>query len=313
VHEEGLLAVVNFLTDHDVNRLVSMREAVDAVEHALARKGEGAFITPPRHYFATTKGVLAFTHGGDAEEGVVGFRVYSMFAGSRDGDQLVVVYDAATGELRGILQGERIGAMRTGALGGVAIRHAAREDARTLAMIGSGRQARTQLEAAAVVRELSDVRVYSRSAQNREAFASEMSERLGLRISPVATPDEAIAGADIVIVATDSRAPVFDASLIEPGQHVTTIRLGRGQHELDAAVADRAGAIFTDSIEQLRSYPGGFFLTDRIDTVSELSEHVARGAPVRTSPDEITLYLSTGLSGTEVVVADVALRKADNG
>lgn len=302
--------MVTVLANDDVDRLVSMREAVDAVEQALARKGDGTFVSPPRHYFATRKGALAFTIGGDADEGVVGFRVYGVFAGSREDDQLVVVYDAATGELRGIVQGERIGAMRTGALGGVAVRYAAREEAKTLAMIGSGRQARMQLEAAAVVRELADVRVHSRSAQNRETFASEMSERLGLRISPVATPDEAIASADIVIVATDSRAPVFDASLIEPGQHVTTIRLGRGQHELDAAVADRAGAIFTDSMEQLRSYPGGFFLADRIDTITELSEHVARGTPVRTSPDEVTLYLSTGLSGTEVVVADLALRKA---
>lgn len=305
--------VVTILGDRDVNRLVSMREAVDAIEQALVRKAERAFLTPPRHYFATRKGTLAFTIGGYAEAGVVGFRVYSMFPGSREDDHLVVVYDAATGELRGIVQGERVGAMRTGALGGVAIRHASREDAKTLAIIGSGRQARTQLEAAAVVRELSNVRVYSRSAQNREAFASEMTERLGLRISAVATPDEAIAGADIVITATDSRVPVFDASLIEPGQHVTTIRVGQGQHELDVGVAARAGAIFTDSIEQLRSYPGGTFLDDRIGTITDLSERVARGVPVRTSPGEITLYVSTGLSGTEVVVADMALRKARNG
>lgn len=287
-----------------------MDEAVNAVEQALARKGAGAFLTPPRHYFATRKGAMVFTIGGDAEDGVVGFRVYGMFSGAREDDQLVIVYDAETGALRGIAQGERVGAMRTGALGGVAVKYAAREDAQTLAVIGSGRQARTQLEAAAVARQLSDVRVHSRSSENRESFASEMSERLGLSVSPVSTPEEAIAGVDIVIVATGSRTPVFDAGLIEPGQHVTTIRLGQGQHELDAGVADRAGAMFTDSMDQLRSYPGGFFLADRIDAVAELSDYVARGECIRASPDEITLYLSTGLSGTEVVVADVALRKA---
>jgi len=297
------------LTDTDVNRLISMREAVEAVEQALARKGARAFVTPPRHYVAMWKGALAFTIGGDAEEGVVGFRVYGMFPGSKEDDQLVVVYDAATGELRGIVSGARVGAMRTGALGAVAIKYAAREDAKTLAVIGSGVQARAQLEAAVVVRDLSDVRVYSRSPENREAFASEMSTRLGVSVMPVATPEQAIAGAAIVVVATSSRTPVFDASLIEPGMHVTTIRLGQGQHELDPAVAERAGAIFTDSMEQLRSYPGGFFLGDRIETVTDLSEYVASGRPVRSSPDEVTLYCSTGLSGTEVVVADVALRK----
>lgn len=305
--------MVTILSDDDVNRLVSMREAVDAIEGALARKGAGAFVTPPRHHLGTRKGALVFTIGGDAEEGVVGFRVYGMFPGANDEGQLVVVYDAATGALRGIVQGARVGAMRTGALGGVAIKYGARQDAKVLAMIGSGVQARTQLEAAAVVRELSDVRVYSRSAENREPFASEMGAALGLRIVPVASPAEAIGGADIVVVATDSRTPAFDASLIEPGQHVTTIRLGRGQHELEAGVADRAGAIFTDSMEQLRSYPGGFFLEDRIDSITDLSEHVARGASIRSAPDEITLYLSTGLAGTEVVVADLALQRAGSG
>ena len=125
------------------------------------------------------------------------------------------------------------------------------------------------------------------------------------------TPEKVIADAEIIIVATDSRSPVFDSSLIEPGQHVTTIRLGQGQHELAPGIADRAGAIFTDSLEQLRSYPGGFFLADRIDTITGLSEHVAGGKPIRQSREEITLYLSAGLSGTEVVVADIALRKVE--
>ena len=308
----SVVDMVRFLTDDDMDRLVSMREAVDAVEQALRRKGAGAFLTPPRHYFATKTGVLAFTIGGDAESGVVGFRVYGAFAGSREDEQLVAVYDASTGRIRGIVQGERIGAMRTGALGGVAINYASRDDAGTVAVIGSGRQARAQLEAAAVVRELSDVRVYSRSAGNREAFASEMSARLGLRITPVGAPGAAIRGADIVIVATSSRAPVFDAALIERGQHVTTVRLGRDQHELDASLAERA-TLLTDSMEQLLGYPGGFFLADRMDAIADLSEIVSTGRPVRTSPDDITVYLSAGLSGTEVVVADVALRKAPRG
>lgn len=298
------------LTDADVRRLVTMREAIEAVEGALARKGNGTFLTPPRHYFRTTKGALTFTIGGDAEEGVTGFRVYGAFPGADEDDQLVIVYDAAGGRLRGIVQGDRVGAMRTGALGGVAIKYAAREDARSVAVIGSGKQARTQLEAAAVVRNLNEVRVYSRSAEHREAFATEMSSELGLSVTPVVSAEEAIVGADIVITATSSRHPVFPASLIQPGQHVTTIRLGLGNHELDAGVVDRADAIFTDSMEQLRDYPGGSFVADRLDSVADLADHVARGDPVRASPDDITLYLSTGLSGTEVVVANIALRKA---
>lgn len=287
-----------------------MRDAIDAIEAAMRRKGEGKFLTPPRHYFASGKGALTFTIGGDSEEGVVGFRVYGMYTGADEDDQLVVVYDASTGRLRGIVKGDRVGAMRTGAIGGVAIKYSAREDAQTLAVIGSGKQARTQLEAAAVVRDLTDVRVYSRSPENRETFALEMSGQLDLPITPASSPEEAISGADIVITATGSRTPVYDAALIEPGQHVTTIRLSATNSEIDPKVVDRATAVFTDSPEQLRDYPGGSFVAGRLDSVTDLAGHIASGQPIRNSADDITLYLSTGLSGTEVVVADLALQRA---
>ena len=301
--------MVTVLNDDDVNALVSMREAVDAVEGALARKGEGAFVTPPRHIVPNRRSALVFTIGGDAEEGVVGFRAYAASRAASEKDQIVAVYNAADGKLRGIVMGSRVGEMRTGALGGVAIKYAAREDAKVLAMIGSGIQARTQLEAAAVVRDLSEVRVFSRTADNREAFATEMSARLDLQVTPVASTEDAITGADIVVVATNSAEPTFDGALIQPGMHVTTIHMGAKSHELDPSVADRASAIFSDSMEQTRNYQGGFFMPERLDEMTDLSEHVAREESVRTSPDDITLYCSAGLAGTEVVVADVALRK----
>jgi ornithine cyclodeaminase len=140
-----------------------------------------------------------------------------------------------------------------------------------------------------------------------------MSAHLNLHVEPVTSAEKAIAGADIVIVATSSRVPVFDAALIEPGTHVTTIRLGQGQSELDPTVAHRASAVFTDSMEQVQSYPGGFFLAHRLDSITDLSAYVARGMPARESDSEITLYLSAGLAGTEVVVADLALQRAGAG
>lgn len=300
---------IPILTDEHVNQRVSMRDAVDAIEGALARKGRDNFVTPPRHYVGTKTGALVFTIGGDAEEGAVGFRVYGIFRGARREDQLVVVYDAASGRLRGIVSGERVGSMRTGALGGVAIRYASREDSKVLALIGSGVQARTQLEAAVVVRDLSEARVFSRKPENRDAFASEMSDALSLNITSVDSPEAAIDGADIVIVATGSPTPVFDGALIQPGMHVTTIRLGATSHELDASVGERASAIFSDSMEQVRNYPNGFFLPARLEGMTDLSDHVARGESIRSSPNDITLYCSAGLAGTEVIVADLALRK----
>ena len=303
---------VRVLTDADVARRVSMPAAIDAIEAALARRAQGRFVTPPRHYVGNERGALAFTIGGDAADGVIGFRVYAMgFPGGSRDDQLVAVYDAASGRLKGLVAGSWLGELRTGAIGGVAIKHAARPDAATLALIGSGGQARTQLLAAAAVRELRDVRVYSRDAARRLAFAEEMTERAGVAVRPAASPEEAVRDADIVITATSSRAPVLDVALLRPGMHVSMLGAKqRDASELDPAVAGRATAIVTDSPAQLES-PVPSFLAGTPDAgrVTDLASHVAGGPPVRASADDITLFLSVGLSGTEVVVADLALRE----
>jgi ornithine cyclodeaminase len=300
------------LHDADVSSLVSMPEAIDAIETALARKGRGEFVTPPRHYVPNKNGALVFTIGGDANEGAIGFRVYGAFAGGVRDSQVVAVFDAETGALKGLVLGELLGAMRTGAIGGVAIKHGARPGAKVLGVIGSGEQARTQVEAASAVRSLDEVRVYSTTPAHREAFAAKMSDRLGLRVIAVASADEAVRGADIVVTATNSGTPLFDAALLAPGAHVNALGPKfANRSELEPAVADRAASIFTDSPEQLRAYPEPSFLADTSHAarVSDLADCVAGGPPVRSSSDDITLFLSVGLSGTEVALADLALSR----
>jgi ornithine cyclodeaminase len=290
-----------------------MSEAVDAIEAAIARKGRGESVTPPRHYVPNKNGALVFTIGGDADEGAIGFRVYGAFAGGVRDSQVVAVFDAKTGALKGLVLGELVGAMRTGAIGGVAIKHGARPDAKVLGVIGSGEQARTQVEAAVAVRDLVEVRVYSRTRAHRDAFASKLSERLGLRVAAVASAEEAVRGADIVVTATNSSTPLFDAALLGPGAHVNAIGPKfANRSELDPAVAERAASIFTDSPEQLRAYPEPSFLegTAHSGRVSNLADCVAGGSPIRSSDGDITLFLSVGLAGTEVALADLALSRA---
>jgi alanine dehydrogenase len=303
---------LRILHDADVASLVSMSDAIEVIEAALARKGRGEFVTPPRAYAGNKNGALVFTIGGDADEGAIGFRVYGAFAGGVRDSQIVAVFDAKSGALKGMVLGELLGAMRTGAIGGVAIKHGARPDAKVLGVIGSGEQAKTQVEAAAAVRDLEEVRVYSRTPAHREAFASKMSEGLGLRVVAVGSPEEAVAGADIVVTATNSATPLFEAALLGPGAHVNALGPKFAQRsELDAAVGERAASILTDSPEQLRAYPEPSFLegTPHMARVSDLAEHVASGARIRSSNEDITLFLSVGVSGTEVVLADLALSK----
>ena len=230
------------LTDDDVRRVMPMSAAVDRIESALREHAEGTMVAPPRFRVDVDKGALIFTAGAVTHyDKAVGFRVYDRFQESHASHgQVVVVFDSDTGDFKGVIVGGHLGAMRTGAIGGVAIKHMARPDACRAAILGSGRQARTHLEAAAVVRHFASVKVYSPNATHREAFASEMRETLDLHVDPVLSAQEAVADADVVICVTKSTTPVFDPSWLKPGAHVNTVGpRAQGESELDASIAGR--------------------------------------------------------------------------
>jgi ornithine cyclodeaminase len=226
---------------------------------------------------------------------------------------VVVVFDSDTGDCKGVIVGGHLGAMRTGAIGGVAIKHMARPDASRAAILGSGRQARTHLEAAAVVRHFASVKVYSPNATHREAFASEMRETLDLHVDPVVSAHEAVADADVVICVTKSTTPVCAPRWLTPGAHVNTVGpRAPGASAVDARIAGSVRVVATDSLRPLRSAA----------TPSVLAEPpwrealVALGAMVvgqhtgRQSPADMPLCCTAGLSGTEVAVASAARRRA---
>src|SRR5262249_28106500 len=205
------------------------------------------------------------------------------------------------------------GDMRAGAMVGVAIKHMARPDASRAAILGSGRQARTHLEAAAVVRHFASVKVYSPNATHREAFAREMRETLDLNVDPVVSAQEAVADADVVMCVTKSTTPVFDPSWLKPGAHVNTVGpWAQGESELDASIAARGRVVATDSLRQLRSYAKPYFRADPpwMEAMVELGDMVVGQHTGRQSPDDLTLFCTAGLPGTEVAVASEALRRA---
>lgn len=297
------------LTDSDLDRPEMMPAALQAIEAALRAKRRGELVGPPRqHVPVSDLGELVFTVGGLlGVEPVAGFRVYDTFAGSRQ-DQVVAVWSADVGRLKGLVVGERLGALRTGAIGGLAIRLMSRADATQMAIIGTGSQARAQLEAAVHVRKLTNVRVHSRDAIRREIFAREMSRSLGLVVEPSRSIEAAVRDADIIVCATNSTQPLINAAWLKRGVHVTTIgpKLA-GRHEIDLDVAEAARLIATDSPEQMRSYRSPFFLegTAAMERIQDLAD-LLEDPPVRTAED-ISLFCSTGLAGTEVVVASRAL------
>jgi alanine dehydrogenase len=289
---------VKVLVDSDVRSRLGAAEAVQAMRQALVDAHRGLLSAPPRLRADLGERGLVFTAGGYAD-GPVGFRVYGLWSG--DSDQAVLVWDG-NGQLIGCVVGREIGARRTGALGGAAVDALAREDAATVGIVGSGVQAWTQLWAIAAVRKPARVRVYSPTPEHRAVFARRAEAELGLITTACDTAEEAVADADLVALATRSEQPVIEAAWIRRGTHVNTVgpKLASA-HETPAELAEDAAVVVTDSPEQAAGYDAPFF-TSR--ALTHLGAVVSGDAPGRTRDEDITLYCSTGLAGSEVVLAE---------
>lgn len=306
---------MQILTDLDLTRLLTPSKIVSTMEQALEAHAAGSLIAPPRFAVDTPRGGLVFTAGAETERArALGFRVYDTFASaSPERTQLVAVYDSDTGGFRGLVTGILLGALRTAGINAVAIKHLARPDARILGVLGSGFQARRQVQAALAVRSFEEVRVYSPTAGHPGAFAAEMTTVLGVPVIAGESAEDVVRRAHVLITATTSPTPVFDAGWLRPGTHVNTIGPKyRDMHELSPEVAEQSAVVATDSLEQVDAYPRPFFLagTPGRERMVELGEIVAGREAGRTSPDDLTLFCSVGLSGTEVVLADTALTLA---
>lgn len=292
-----------------------MKSIIGAIERAFHEKANGTLVSPPRFQLETENGDLVFTAGAaTSTENVTGFRVYDTYSNDDPGhEQLVSVFDSETGVFKGII-GNLLGVLRTGAIGGVAIKVMSRPDAKQLAVIGTGDQARTQLEAAIAVRDIQRILVYSRSDQNRTKFSEEMTEKLGMDVIPVDSPKRCVENADIVICATNSSSPVLEADWLKPGAHINTVgpKSVKG-HELPIEIASQSSVISTDSLEQLNAYSTPHFLanTPYVQKIVELSDIITGKIQMRTSNNDVTLFCSVGLSGTEVVVANEIMKMAE--
>jgi alanine dehydrogenase len=297
---------VKILRDDDVCARLDAGTAVEAARQALVDAYRGTLAAPPRLQAELGGNRLVFTAGGYAD-GPVGFRVYGLWPG--EADQAVLAWDGE-GSLLGCVVGRELGARRTGALGGAAVDVLARADASIVGVVGSGKQAWTQLWAIAAVRPPSAVRVFSPTRENREAFAERANAELGLHATASGSAEEAVAGADIVVLATRSEQPVVEAGWIRGGMHVTTVgpKLADAA-EIPAELADAADVLVSDSPQQAASYGKPFF-TER--ELMHLGAVVAGDRPGRTSEDDVTLYCSTGLAGSEVVLAAALLAGVDS-
>jgi len=299
---------VLYLTEADVQQLLSMEMALAALEDALRHWAEGKSVNQPRSRLHVPGGVvLHYMAAADYACGYLGMKLYTSTPTATR--FLLPLFRADSGELVALLEADRLGCLRTGAATGVATKYMARTDATRVGIIGTGHQAPTQLEAVAAVRPIARVRAYSRNPERRETFARTMCQQLGVPVEAVDAAEKAVRDADIVITVTNAKQPVIQGAWLAPGTHLNAVGANFPQRrELDAAAVTRAARIVVDSKVQAQQEAGdliALFQTDaqRWQAIYELHQVVSGAVPGRTSADEITLFKSNGIALEDVAVA----------
>src|SRR5271169_2620386 len=198
------------LTEADVRSLLTMPIALEIVEESLSQQGKGELVLHPRRRIKLPdNALLHYMAAADTVRGYVGMKIYTVARGVAR--FVVPLFKSTTGEMAGLIEADALGQIRTGAASGVATKYLANTNARIAAIIGTGYQARTQLEAVAAVRRLERVRAFGRDPDRRAQFCREMSARISVPVEPATSGEEAVRGADIVITATTATQVVLKA------------------------------------------------------------------------------------------------------
>lgn len=311
------------LSAADVYRVLPMNKAIEAMRSAFGQLSASQADVPLRLRLETDRGLLLFMPAFLKQSREIGFKLVSLWAGNpARGLPAVVavamVVDPDTGLPRALLNGEALTALRTGAAGGLAAELLARPDAQVVAVFGSGVQARAQLEAVRVVRQVTEARIFGISPASVEAFAREVAASAGApQVIMAGSPQEAVAGADIIITATTSLRPVFDGRDLAPGAHITGIgSYAPHMQEVDETAVQRA-KIVVDSLHACLAEAGDLIipleknLISKLDIHAELGQIVNGERPGRESPEEITFFKSVGVAVQDAAAANEIVRAAE--
>lgn len=304
------------LTEQDVRALLDMPAAIRAVEESLSRQSAGdGWIHPRRRLALPDRVFLNYMFAADQKSGWMGAKLYSVAHGVAR--FTVLLYRADSGELAAMIEADYLGQVRTGAASAVATKYMARPEARVLGIIGTGTQARTQLAAVSEVRPLESIRAFGRDRTRLEKYCREMSEALRKPVTPVASAEEAVGGADILITATTAMNPVVSGAWLAPGTHINAIGANFAQkRELEADAVDRAAIIAVDSIQQANIESGDLIQAfgddnSRWQQVRELCEIVAGKRSGRKNPEQITLFKSNGIASWDLATGAYVFERAE--
>jgi alanine dehydrogenase len=297
-----------YLSEEDVDGLLTPEDALEAVEGSFRRLAEGVVENVPRRRLRLDGGALAVMSASDLGLGIAGVKTYA--AGRGGASFVLVLFDAATDETIALIEADRLGQFRTGAASGVAAKFLAADGATSLGVIGTGRQAELQVRCVrAAVPALEHVLVYSRTPERRERFARAHG-------AEAAESAQEAAAQDVVVTITTSRDPVLRGDWLHPGALVCAAGANRPQaRELDNAVLQRAAFVCCDSIEGARIESGDLIepvqqgVLDWLE-VHELSEVVSGQVQGRQSADDIVVFKSNGIAAWDLAIGAVAVARA---
>lgn len=291
-----------------------MDRALECVEASFVAQANKRAVNRSRERILLPRVSLHYMAGALPELKQVGVKIYTVTR--EDLRFLFLLFDTESGRLLALMQADHLGRIRTGAASGVATKYLARRQASRVGLIGTGRQARTQLEAVARVRELSGVKAFSRDENRLKSFCGEMTARLGFAVEPASSAEEATRFGEIVITATTAHQPVVRGEWLHPGTHINAIGANQAdRRELDDETVSRAELIAVDSVDQSRKESGDLIqalanLGRGWEGVVELHSVVAGKQPGRSSKEQITLFKSHGIALWDVAVASSVYQRA---
>lgn len=303
------------LTESDVRQILTMEMALRAVDDSFKDLGDGSALLQPRRRLHVPGGsYLHYMAAADARNGYMGLKIYTS---SRSGLRfLVPLFHAVNGDLLALVEADYLGQMRTGAASGVATRLLSRKDSRVVGIIGTGLQARTQLQAMALVRKIERMRVYGRNKEKQEKFAKEAEATLKVKVEAAESGEAAVRDADIVITSTTASQPVLEGRWLKAGVHINAIGANFPEkRELDAEAVRRANLIVVDSCEQAKMEAGDLIQAfgegaEKWDAVKELAQIATGRAPGRVQPEDITLFKSNGIATEDIATAAKVYERA---
>jgi ornithine cyclodeaminase len=312
------------LSRREVEELLDLDALTDALAAAMADLSAGRASVPNRvgAMVGDGHGMLAAMPGYTPSAGALVSKLVTLFPGNAATDlpthqAVILAFDPDSGRPEALLDGEAITALRTGAGSALATRLLAREDSTTLAILGTGVQARSHAQAVTRVRAFDEVRIAGRTRAKAEALAGELREELDAPVRAVATFEEACDRADVICATTHPVEPVVRRAWLGPGVHVNSVGFDPGGRELDDATVVEARIVVESRAAALAPPPAGS--PDLVEPIergliggvhAEVGELVAGTATGRASQDEITLYKSVGVAVQDGAAAALVLRAA---